>query len=371
MSSSTHKHIIIIMASLLSLIPVDVLAVAVLQLLDAVDVAGVATAVGKDVLFGEKLLHPSAAATVFVAKRVLDGKELDWFREVGVRVVLLAERLVIPFRLTTTDHKDFRHQCCTVNLYHRTDAAYPIQVWMLNGMLHRIDGPAVEQSNGARSWWRNGKLHRDDDQPAVEPAHTIEPSNDGYIVLRNMPAIVTANEIIGNNIVRVDDRREWWFNGERHRDNGLPAFERANGNRQWWVHGKQHRDHDLPAIERVDGYCEWVVNGIRHRDGGPAVIRADGGEMWMVHGEYHRVGGLPAVTNGEGSNEYYENGKLHRANGLPAVDVNYGHYQEWWVCGKLHRDGGEPSIEWTKGHKLWWRHGEDTFYSYGRERDEL
>ena len=39
--------------------------------------------------------------------------------------------------------------------------------WYLNGKLHREDGPAIEWSDGAKSWYLNGKLHREDG-PAVE-----------------------------------------------------------------------------------------------------------------------------------------------------------------------------------------------------------
>jgi hypothetical protein len=39
--------------------------------------------------------------------------------------------------------------------------------WYLNGKLHREDGPAVEYSNGDKSWYLNDKLHREDG-PAVE-----------------------------------------------------------------------------------------------------------------------------------------------------------------------------------------------------------
>lgn len=35
---------------------------------------------------------------------------------------------------------------------------------------HREDGPAVEWSDGSKSWWLNGKYHREDG-PAVEWAH--------------------------------------------------------------------------------------------------------------------------------------------------------------------------------------------------------
>ena len=33
--------------------------------------------------------------------------------------------------------------------------------------LHREDGPAVEYTNGYKSWWINGKYHREDG-PAIE-----------------------------------------------------------------------------------------------------------------------------------------------------------------------------------------------------------
>jgi len=39
--------------------------------------------------------------------------------------------------------------------------------WYQNGILHRIDGPAVEHFDGTKEWFVNGKLHREDG-PAIE-----------------------------------------------------------------------------------------------------------------------------------------------------------------------------------------------------------
>ena len=39
--------------------------------------------------------------------------------------------------------------------------------WYLNGKLHREDGPAVEYSTGYKSWYLKNKLHREDG-PAIE-----------------------------------------------------------------------------------------------------------------------------------------------------------------------------------------------------------
>jgi hypothetical protein len=39
--------------------------------------------------------------------------------------------------------------------------------WLLDGKLHREDGPAIEYANGTKQWWLDGKLHREDG-PAIE-----------------------------------------------------------------------------------------------------------------------------------------------------------------------------------------------------------
>jgi hypothetical protein len=36
-----------------------------------------------------------------------------------------------------------------------------------SGKLHRLDGPAIDRSNGDKSWWVDGKRHRTDG-PAIE-----------------------------------------------------------------------------------------------------------------------------------------------------------------------------------------------------------
>ena len=37
-----------------------------------------------------------------------------------------------------------------------------------NDVLHRLNGPAIEYYDGDKQWWINGQLHRDNDLPAVE-----------------------------------------------------------------------------------------------------------------------------------------------------------------------------------------------------------
>jgi len=33
--------------------------------------------------------------------------------------------------------------------------------WLLNGVQHREDGPAIEFYNGTKKWYKNGKRHRE------------------------------------------------------------------------------------------------------------------------------------------------------------------------------------------------------------------
>jgi hypothetical protein len=68
------------------------------------------------------------------------------------------------------------------------------------GLLHRLDGPAIEWTNGAKTWFKNGSRHRLGG-PAVE----------GY-----------------------DGAKIWYQEGKIHRSDG-PAIISANGKKEWWL----------------------------------------------------------------------------------------------------------------------------------------
>jgi len=93
------------------------------------------------------------------------------------------------------------------------------------GQLHRLDGPAIEWANGAKTWYQNGQRHRLDG-PAVESA---------------------------------SGTMHWFQNGQRHRLDG-PAVELANGAKYWYQNGQLHR-LDGPAIELANGAKLWHING--------------------------------------------------------------------------------------------------------------
>ena len=80
-----------------------------------------------------------------------------------------------------------------------------------------------------------------------------------------------------------DGTREWYRDGQRHRDDG-PAIERPDGTREWYRDGQRHRD-DGPAIESPSGYREWRRDGQLHRDDGPAIEEPNGFVAWYRNGE--------------------------------------------------------------------------------------
>ena len=61
--------------------------------------------------------------------------------------------------------------------------------------------------------------------------------------------------------VKVDEygTKSWYLNGKYHREDG-PACEYADGNKEWYLNDELHRE-DGPAIEWADGSKEWFLNG--------------------------------------------------------------------------------------------------------------
>jgi hypothetical protein len=77
--------------------------------------------------------------------------------------------------------------------------------------------------------------------------------------------------------------KSWFLNGKLHREDG-PAYECPDGAKEWYQNGKLHR-LDGPAIEYANGTKQWYQNGSRHRLDGPAIERADGSKYWYIEGK--------------------------------------------------------------------------------------
>ncbi len=99
--------------------------------------------------------------------------------------------------------------------------------WLLDGKVHREDGPAAIRADGTQIWALYGKRQRKDGGPAV---------------------------------ILADGSKFWYRDDLIHRDDG-PAVEYANGDKVWYRDGKIHRE-DGPAMVLEDGsILGWYLNG--------------------------------------------------------------------------------------------------------------
>jgi hypothetical protein len=105
------------------------------------------------------------------------------------------------------------------------------------------------------------------------------------------------------------DKLEYKLFGKLHRENDLPAVERGNGTKYWSYNGKLHRENDKPAMIYASGAKYWYWHGKLHRtDDKPAMISASGAKYWYWHDKLHRVDG-PAIIWEDGQKACYIDGK--------------------------------------------------------------
>ena len=121
------------------------------------------------------------------------------------------------------------------------------------------------------------------------------------------------------------DNVSYLRNGKLHRDNDLPAVIYTDGKQRWYQNGLTHRDNDLPAVITEEGDQTWYKNGFKHRDNDlPAKINANGDKYWYQNGFHYRDNDLPAIIRTCGEKVWYKNGLIHRDNDLPAITYPTG-----------------------------------------------
>jgi hypothetical protein len=97
------------------------------------------------------------------------------------------------------------------------------QEWRLqNGLLHRLDGPAVIYASGTQAWWLQGKRHRSD----------------------------------GPAMIWQDGTQEWWLHGRRHRSDG-PAMIWRSGTQDWFLNGRLMTDQIKTWMETKGVTWPW------------------------------------------------------------------------------------------------------------------
>lgn len=134
------------------------------------------------------------------------------------------------------------------------------------GRLHCGDGPAVVFEDGGFEWWRDGKLHRDDDQPAA------------YFQEGNSFTTSCCSGFVGSgdSPFRLSPETEVWCkDGLLHRE-GKPAvkgkFADGTFRHEYWCDGRRHNSDG--AAVRTENLNFWFYHGLLHREDGPAIVSA-------------------------------------------------------------------------------------------------
>lgn len=201
------------------------------------------------------------------------------------------------------------------NRYHREDgpAAYDgdALLWMINGKLHRTDGPAVLGYDGTHEFYINGRKMKYEEY--IKHFDIKESLNESVVF--------HARKISPIEQQLSDIQEPLPGGGMLYSDSRLVNIYTDKN-------GYLHRDHDLPAYEhKVNGKQIWYKHGVVHREGGkPAeVVRKNGklrSESYYEHGLLHRINGPAFVNNVHDNKEWYQRGKLHRTDGPALVHRN-------------------------------------------------
>lgn len=210
-----------------------------------------------------------------------------------------------------------------------------VKEYFVDGVLHRTDGPAHITSDGIQYWYDHGKLHRLDGPAVVStsgaPIRWV--INDQTLTQEDWQKYV---DHLPYDYHRDMNGTEKYFKKNTrvlHRTNG-PALVRPNGVQEWHYEGKRHRINGPARIDE-EGNQHWYYNGERHRDGAPAVVYTDGSEEWYFGDVLHRADG-PAIyyVDEDGERyEYYNHGQRHRLNGPAVIDTEDGKLL-YFACGQ-------------------------------------
>ncbi len=100
------------------------------------------------------------------------------------------------------------------------------EIWYKGGDIHNEDGPAIKRADGSMEWWRNGELHNEDG-PAV-----ISEDEETWVVNGLLHRIWGPAQTSKKFNTRV-----WAVYGTVHRDDG-PAVE-YNERSDWYIYGEK------------------------------------------------------------------------------------------------------------------------------------
>lgn len=197
--------------------------------------------------------------------------------------------------------------------------------YRLDGKSHRLDGAAINHSDGHQVWYRDGERHRTDGpadisrrwRTTAEKYRHIPPKRSGT----ESPAgrfqwshawhVSAVLHRVNGPALRWQDGTDEWFEGGRRHRVGFPAVVGSDGLREW----HQYRNSSAPA-NRESNFYTLQSDENYYRAHGPSVLRPDGLRFWGIDS----VGGYdsqrprtgPWIEYSDGSIAFVDKGAVHR-----------------------------------------------------------
>lgn len=229
-----------------------------------------------------------------------------------------------------------------------------IKKYLKNGLVHRINGPALIQYGITKSgiktdtvymekYYINGKLHRINGPAVVYPKNSNRNKyyQNGFLHRLDGPAM-------------IDSKRHYWYkNGKLHREKDKPAIytttsimdgRNDTSFREWYIDGQLHRTTDAAHI--CPDCVAWYKDGKLHRIGGWA-YKDRTEEKWCIDGKLHRYTGpahIKTYNNHRTVNTWYKNNIVHRDDGPAIIDSGNSTYKEYYYQNGVISRGDGPAI---------------------------
>lgn len=210
------------------------------------------------------------------------------------------------------------------------------EVWYKDGVIHRDGGPALtDRQRGGKSttyvYYNHGKVSRHDG-PASTCREAVEGGEIRITELWMIDGVLTREDGPAKVVIQGQHSHEiWYYQGLVHRSNGpaVTIISPIDGSPEsfehrvsWYKMGKRHCA-DGPAIVvmmNMPGNLlivdqQWYEEGVRHRDAGPAVVEYLAGQPFKC--------------------KHYHRGVLHRLDGPAVENLKNPSINEWWWRGRL------------------------------------
>jgi len=106
---------------------------------------------------------------------------------------------------------------------------YGNKQYLLNNLLHREDGPAIECKQGYKAWYLYGEFHREG----------------------NLPAVINSNG------------SKWYYvHGKLHREDG-PAVEYSDGDKYYFLNGKELSERNFLNEAKRRKSLNYILSNIK------------------------------------------------------------------------------------------------------------